>query len=67
MAEPGSDISAQQGTPVMTMDQAGKAQHVPLGALSDAAWNGVGNPASLIALWKAIYGKLDAVAINTAP
>lgn len=67
MAEPGLDIAAKQGTPIMAMDQDGKAQHVPLGALTDTAWNGTGNPASLIALWKGVYAQLAAINTNTTP
>ena len=37
-----------------------------MGALDDVAWDGTGDPASMIALWKAIYAKLDEIATNTA-
>lgn len=67
MAEPGAKVSSSAGVPVMGMDQAGNAQHIPVGALTDTAWDGTGNPGSLIALWKALYAKLDEVATNTAP
>lgn len=33
-----------------------------LGALDDAAWDGTGNPASLIALWKGMYAQLALIA-----
>ena len=35
------------------------------GALDDAAWDGDGDPASLIALWKGIYAQLAAINANT--
>jgi hypothetical protein len=35
------------------------------GDLDDAAWDGTGNPASLIALWKGIYAQLAIIATNT--
>lgn len=65
MAEPGLDISAKQGQPIMAMDQQGKAQHVPLGSLTDAAWDGTGNPASLIALWKYIAAQVASINAKT--
>lgn len=38
---------------------------VDQGELTDAAWNGAGNPASLIALLKGIYAQLAAINANT--
>ena len=51
-----------------------KVQHVDAdgadvltpGALDDAAWDGTGDPASVIALLKAMYAKLAEIATNTA-
>lgn len=67
MPEPGAAAAAMAGQLMMAIDPAtGLAQHVPLGTLADTAWDGNDDPVSLIALWKAIYAKLDEVATNTA-
>lgn len=58
-------IDEERVQPVRIVESNGTA--VPQGALSDAAWNGSGNPASVIALQKAIYAKLVEIATNTAP
>lgn len=50
---------------VVAADGTAQAQPAP-GALTDAAWNGTGNPTSVIALQKAIYAKLVEIAANTA-
>ena len=50
---------------VQQVDSAGDAILTP-GALDDAAWDGTGDPASVIALLKAMYAKLAEIATNTA-
>lgn len=37
------------------------------GALSDAAWDGTGDPASMVALLKGVYVQLAQIAENTTP
>lgn len=37
------------------------------GALDDTAWDGTGDPASMVALLKGIYAQLAQIAENTTP
>jgi hypothetical protein len=53
----GTGISAAHPLPVTQAD---------MGALDDAAWDGSGDPTSVIALWKGIMAQLVAINANTA-
>lgn len=55
----GRDVTVSPDNPLPVSDGT-------TGALSDPAWNGTGNPTSMIALQKAIYDQLVAINANTA-
>jgi hypothetical protein len=58
-------LSVDADGALITTSTAGTSTATILGTLADAAWNGSGNPASLIALWKAMYVQLAAINTNT--
>lgn len=59
-----SDTTTTRDTPVSQDNPLPVASGIE-GSLSDAAWNGTGDPASMVALQKAIYAQLVAINANT--
>lgn len=58
-------VDEERVQPVRMVESDGTT--VPMGALDDAAWDGTGNPASLVALLKGCYAQLAQIAENTTP
>lgn len=60
-----ADADGINFTPVSEANPLPVTSGVATGALSDAAWDGTGDPASMVALWKGMMAQLVAINANT--